>query len=84
MSSGREICLKFSKWQSVSFGGRYTKRYLKKFEIMKETSRKQVELGKGKELSSTDEPIGDADVEESQPNMTTGDHNRRVGHPVSS
>ena len=51
MSSGKETCLKFSKRRSVSFGGRYTKRYLRKIEKLNERSRKQVELGKGKEIS---------------------------------
>ena len=39
---------------------------------MNETSRKQVELGKGKELNSTDESIDDTDVEEAQLDSTTG------------
>ena len=72
MSSGRKLCLEFSKRRSVSFNGRCTKRYLRKFEELNETSRKRVELGRGKELSSTDEPIENADVEEAQPGMTTG------------
>ena len=71
MSSGRETCLTFGKRRSVSFGGRYTKRYLRKFEKLNETSRKQVELGKGKEISSTDEPIGNTDVEEAQSDLPT-------------
>ena len=71
MSSGKETCLKFSKRRSVSFGGRYTKRYLRKFVKLNERSRKQVELGKGKEISSTDESIGNTDVEEAQPDLTT-------------
>ena len=32
MSSGKETCLTFSKRRSVSFGGGYTKRYLRRFE----------------------------------------------------
>ena len=32
---------------------------------------KQAELGKGKELSSTDEPINDTNVEEAQPDLIT-------------
>ena len=71
MSSRRETCLKFSKWRSVSFGGRYTKRYLRKFEKLNETSRKQVELGKGNELSSADESIDATHVEEAQPDLPT-------------
>ena len=39
---------------------------------MSETSRKQVELGKGRALSSTDELIYDTDVEEAQPDLTIG------------
>ena len=53
MSSGKETCLKFSKRRSVSLGGRYTKRYLRKFVKLNERSRKQVELGKGKSLVLT-------------------------------
>ena len=71
MSSGKETCLKFSKRRSVSFGGRYTKKYLRKFEKLNEKSRKKVELGKGKEISSTDESIGNTDVEEAEPDLTT-------------
>ena len=56
----------------MSFGGRYTKRYLRKLEELNETSRKQDELDKCKELSSTNESIDDTDVEEAQPDMTTG------------
>ena len=71
MSSGKETCLTFGKRRNVSSGGRYTKRYLRKFEKLNETSRKQVELGKGNELSSTDESIGNTDVEEAQPDLPT-------------
>ena len=71
MSSGTETCLTFGKRRRVSFGGKYTKRYLRKFEKLNERSRKQVELGKGKEISSTDESIGNTDVEEAQPDLTT-------------
>ena len=39
MSSGRGRCLKLSKRRCVSFGGRYTKRYLRKFERLNETRR---------------------------------------------
>ena len=38
---------------------------------MNETSRKQVELGKGNELSSADKSIDATDVEEVQPDLTT-------------
>ena len=51
----------------MSFCGRYTKRYLRKFEKLNETSRKQVEVGKGTKDSSTDESVEDTDVEEAQP-----------------
>ena len=68
MSSGKETCLKFSKRQSLSFGGRYTKR---KFKKLNETVREQVELGKGKEISSTDESVNNTDIEEAQPDLTT-------------
>ena len=71
MSSGRETSLKFSKRRSVSFGWRYTKRYLRKFVKLSERSRKQVELGRGKETSSTDESVNNTDVEEAQPDLTT-------------
>ena len=71
MSSGKETCLKFSKRRSVSFGGKYTKRYLRKFVKMNERSGKQAELGKGKEISSTDESVKNTDVEEAQPDLTT-------------
>ena len=71
MSSGTETCLTFGKRRSVSFGGRYTKRYLRKFEKLNETSRKQVELGKGNELSSADESIDATYVEEAQPDLPT-------------
>ena len=71
MSSGKETSLTFGKRRSVSFGGRYTKRYLRKFEKLNGTSRKQVELGKGNEISSTGESIGNTDVEEAQPDLTT-------------
>ena len=71
MSSGKETCLKFSKRRSVSFGGRYTKRYLRKFVKLNERSRKQVELGKGKEISSTEESVNNTDVEEAQLGLTT-------------
>ena len=40
-------------------------------ENLKETSRKQVELGKGNELSSADESNDATDVEEAQPDLTT-------------
>ena len=74
--------LKISSWReremfdvqcrrSVSVGGRYTKRYLGKFEKFNKTSREQVELHKGQELSSTDELIENTDVEEAQPDWTT-------------
>ena len=55
----------------MRFGGKYTKRYLRKFEKF-EPSRQQVELGKGKEFSRTDESIDGRDVEEVQPDLTTG------------
>ena len=71
MSSGRETCLTFGKRRSVSFGGRYTKRYLRKFEKLNERSRKQVELGKGNEFSSADESIDATYVEEAQPDLPT-------------
>ena len=71
MSSGRETCLTFGKRRSVSFGGRYTKRYMRKFVKLNERSRKQVELGKGNEISSTDESINNTDVKEAQPDLTT-------------
>ena len=45
---------------------------MQKFEKLNETNRKQVELGREKELSGTDESIGDTDVEEEQPDLTTG------------
>ena len=61
----------FGKRRSVSYGGRYTKKYLRKFEKLNERSRKQVELGKGNELSSTDESIGNTDVVEAQPDLPT-------------
>ena len=70
-SSGREGCLKFTKRRCVSFGGRYTRRYLRKLEKLNETSGKQVELGKGNELCSTDKSIDATDVGEAQPNLTT-------------
>ena len=76
--------------RSVSFGGIYTRSYWRKFEKLNETSREQVELGKGKELSSTDKSIDNRDVEETQPNMPTGvmcvwpQPNRRVGFLLSS
>ena len=72
LSSGRKRRLKFNKRRNVSFVGRYTKRYLRKIEKLNETSRNHVELGKGKELSSTDESIDDTDVEEAQSDLTTG------------
>ena len=72
MSSGRKRCLKFSKRRIVSFGGRYTKRYLRKFKKLNKTSRKQLELGKGKEYTSTDKLIVDTEVKEAQPDLTTG------------
>ena len=50
----------------------YTKSYLRNCENWKETIRKQVELGKGKEISSTDGSIEDKEVKEAQPNLTTG------------
>ena len=56
----------------MSVGGRCTNRYLRKSGELNETSRKRVELGRGKELSSTDESIDNADVDEAQPDMTTG------------
>ena len=71
MSSGKETCLRFSKWRSVSFGGRYTKRCLRTFVKLNERSRNQVELGKGKEISSADESIDATYVEEAQPYLTT-------------
>ena len=40
--------------------------------MLNESSRKQVELGKGKELFSTDESIDNTDVEEAQRDLTTG------------
>ena len=68
---GIKSCLKFRKRRSASFVGKYTKRYLRRFEKLNETSRTRVEIGKGKELSSTDETI-DTDVEEAQPGLRTG------------
>ena len=38
---------------------------------MNKTSKKRVEIGKYKELSSADESIDDRDVEEAQPDLTT-------------
>ena len=72
MSSGRKRCLKFSKRRKGSFGGRCTKRYLRMFEKFDKTSKKQVELGTTKEISSTDESTDDTDLEEAQPDLTTG------------
>ena len=72
MSSGSEICSKFSERRTMSFGGRYTKKYLREFEKLHETSGKHVELGKCKELFSTDESIDDTGVEEAHPDLSTG------------
>ena len=41
-------------------------------EKLIETIRKHLKLVKGNELSSTDETIDDTNVEESQPELTTG------------
>ena len=71
MCSGKETCLTFGKRRSLSFGGRYTRRYLRKFVKLNERSRKLVELGKGKGISSTDESINNTDVEEVQPDLPT-------------
>ena len=43
-----------------------------KFEKLNETNRNQVDLGKGKELSVTDDSIDIIDVEEAQQDLTTG------------
>ena len=72
MSLVRESCLKFSKRRSVSFGGSFTNKYLWELEVLNETSKKWVELSRGMELSSTDESMDDADVEEAQPVLTNG------------
>ena len=40
--SGREKQLKFVKRRRLSFGGRYTKKYLRNFEKLNKTSREQV------------------------------------------
>ena len=39
---------------------------------LKGTNRNQVELGKSKEFSKTDELIDNTDVDDAQPDLTTG------------
>ena len=64
--------MKFSKLRIGSFGGSFTKRYLRKYEKLNEIIRKQVELGRGKAFCSTDESTDDTDLEEAHTDLATG------------